>query len=118
MELLDLQRNHYDKLGHLFQGLVPTLVAREVILRVRVLARGGWLNFFLLCFALAVSAFYELIEWWVAVFSETAADAFLGTQGYVWDTQSDMAMALLGSLMGIIALGRCHDHQLRRSSSS
>jgi len=108
----DLQRNNYDKLGHLLQGLVPALVFREVLIRLRVLPVSGWLNLFLICFALAVSAGYELIEWGVALLSDTAAESFLGTQGYVWDTQSDMAMALAGALITVCALGRLHDRQL------
>lgn len=108
----DLKRNNYDKLGHLLQGLVPALAAREVVIRLRVLPVGGWLNLFIISFALAVSASYELIEWVVALLSETAADSFLGSQGDVWDTQSDMAMALAGALITVILLARFHDRQL------
>ncbi|MEL0084122.1 MAG: DUF2238 domain-containing protein [Gammaproteobacteria bacterium] len=110
----DWPRNNYDKLGHLLQGLVPALVAREIVLRLKVLPVGGWLNLFLVSFALAVSAFYELIEWGVALLSDAAADSFLGTQGYVWDTQSDMAMALLGALITVFLLSESHDRQLAR----
>lgn len=108
----DLKRNNYDKLGHLLQGLVPALAAREVVIRLRVLPVGSWLNLFIISFALAVSASYELIEWVVALLSETAADSFLGSQGDVWDTQSDMAMALAGALITVILLARFHDRQL------
>ena len=108
------QRNNYDKLGHLLQGLVPALVAREIVIRLKVLPLGGWLNLFLVSFALAVSAFYELIEWAVALLSGAAAESFLGTQGYVWDTQSDMAMALVGALITVFLLPELHDRQLAR----
>ncbi len=106
------QRNNYDKLGHFAQGFVPAMIAREVVIRLGVFARSGWPSFFIVCFCLAVSAFYELIEWWVALLSEQAADAFLGTQGYVWDTQSDMAWALTGAILALVLLGRWHDRQL------
>ncbi|MDF1819631.1 MAG: DUF2238 domain-containing protein [Immundisolibacteraceae bacterium] len=106
------QRNNYDKFGHLLQGLVPALVAREVLVRLSVVRSGRWLDLFVISLALAISAFYELIEWWVALLSDQAAESFLGTQGYVWDTQSDMAMALLGALMTILLLGKRHDRQL------
>ena len=111
-ELFDPPRNNYDKLGHLAQGFVPAIVAREVTIRLDVFKSAAWRNFFIVCFCLAVSAFYELIEWWVAVLSDEAADAFLGTQGYVWDTQSDMFLALLGALLALVLLGRLHDRQL------
>lgn len=107
------ERNNYDKLGHLAQGFVPAIIARELVIRFGVFARRGWRSFFIVCFALAVSAFYELIEWWVALLSGEAAEAFLGTQGYVWDTQSDMAWALSGAVIALILLGRVHDRQLQ-----
>ncbi len=105
-------RNNYDKLGHFAQGFVPALVARELIIRLQLINGAAWRNFFILCFCLAVSAFYELIEWWVALLSEKAAESFLGTQGYVWDTQSDMAWALFGASLALLSLGRWHDRQL------
>ena len=111
-EFFDPPRNKYDKLGHLAQGLVPAIIAREVTIRLRVFSSAAWRNFFIVCFCLAVSAFYELIEWWVALLSDEAADAFLGTQGYVWDTQSDMFLALIGAVLGLLLLGRLHDRQL------
>jgi putative membrane protein len=111
-DLFDPPRNNYDKLGHLAQGFVPAIVAREVTIRLQVFNSAAWRNFFVVCFCLAVSAFYELIEWWVALFSDEAADAFLGTQGYVWDTQSDMFLALIGAVLGLALLGRLHDRQL------
>ncbi|MBU1274888.1 MAG: DUF2238 domain-containing protein [Proteobacteria bacterium] len=108
----DLGRNNYDKVGHLAQGFIPAMVAREVLLRNRVVTRRGWLSFIVVSICLAISAFYELIEWWVAVFTGAAAEDFLGTQGYVWDTQSDMALCLLGSLLALLFLSRLHDRQL------
>ncbi|HUX63231.1 DUF2238 domain-containing protein [Sulfuricella sp.] len=110
------QRNNYDKLGHLAQGFVPAIVAREILLRNAVVASGKWLFFIVVCICLAISAFYELVEWWVALASEQAAEAFLGTQGYVWDTQSDMAYALLGTIAALALLSRMHDRQIRKLS--
>ncbi|MBC8210604.1 MAG: DUF2238 domain-containing protein [Gammaproteobacteria bacterium] len=112
-EWFGFERNNYDKLGHFMQGFVPALLAREILIRKQVMNGRGWLNLFVVCFSLAFSALYELIEWWVALASGENADAFLGTQGYVWDTQSDMGMALLGALLAIVLLARLHDRQLR-----
>ncbi|HET6592597.1 MAG TPA: DUF2238 domain-containing protein [Xanthomonadales bacterium] len=112
-DLVGGSRNNYDKLGHLAQGFVPALVAREVLVRLRVVSRRGWLGFVVVCICLAISAFYELLEWWVALLSEEAAEAFLGTQGYVWDTQSDMFFAMLGAIAGVVLLSRVHDRQLQ-----
>jgi len=106
-------RNNYDKLGHIAQGFVPAIVAREVLLRLRVVTRRGWLSVIVVSLCLAISAFYELIEWWVALLSDTAAEAFLGTQGYEWDTQSDMFLALVGAVAGLVLMSRVHDRQLR-----
>ncbi len=113
-ETFDLQRNNYDKLGHFAQGFVPAIVAREILIRKQVIPSAAWRNFFIVCFCLAFSAFYELLEWWVALLSDEAAEAFLGTQGYVWDTQSDMLLALLGAGAALIFLGGLHNQQLQR----
>lgn len=113
-EWLGHSRNNYDKLGHFAQGFIPALVTRELILRLALVNGRRWTHFFTVCICLAISAFYELIEWGVALLSGQAADAFLGTQGYVWDTQSDMAMALLGALTALFSLGRYHDRLLSR----
>lgn len=107
-------RNNYDKLGHLAQGFVPAMVARELLLRLGVLAKRSWLGFLVICICLAISAFYELIEWWVALLSSEAAESFLGTQGYVWDTQSDMLMALIGAVAALLMLSKLHDRQLAK----
>ncbi|MGH8221612.1 MAG: DUF2238 domain-containing protein [Woeseiaceae bacterium] len=112
-EAFDHGRNNYDKIGHLAQGFVPAIIARELVIRLRVFNSGRWRDFFIVSFCLGLSAFYELLEWLVAVLSEEAADAFLGTQGYVWDTQSDMALALIGAMAALLLLGRVHDRQLR-----
>jgi putative membrane protein len=113
-ELFGWQRNNYDKLGHLAQGFVPAIVAREILLRNAVVVSRGWLFFIVACICLAISALYELIEWGVALVSEQAADAFLGTQGYVWDTQSDMFYALIGAILALVLLSRAHDRQISR----
>jgi putative membrane protein len=107
-------RNNYDKLGHFAQGFVPAIIAREILVRLSVVKGRGWLNLFVISFCLAVSALYELVEWAVALISEEAAASFLGTQGYVWDTQSDMAMALFGAVVALLVLGRVHDRQIHR----
>lgn len=116
-DLVDGQRNNYDKLGHLMQGFVPAILAREILIRNRVVTRRGWLGFVVVSICLAISAFYELLEWWVALFSEEAAEAFLGTQGYVWDTQSDMFLALVGAVLAVVLLSRRHDQQLQHVRS-
>ena len=107
-------RNNYDKVGHFAQGFVPALIAREIIIRKGVINGAAWQAFFIVSFCLALSAFYELVEWWVALAAGGNAEAFLGTQGYVWDTQSDMAVALLGAILALLTLSRVHDRQLAR----
>ena len=113
-EEFGLARNNYDKLGHFAQGFVPAIVAREVLVRLGVVNGARWRAFLVVCVCLAISAFYELIEWWVALLSAQAAESFLGTQGYVWDTQSDMLWALSGATLALLLLGRAHDRQLTR----
>jgi len=107
-------RNNYDKVGHFFQGFVPALLAREILIRKNIVNGKVWLKVFIVSICLAFSAFYELIEWWVALASGEDAEAFLGTQGYIWDTQSDMAFALVGALSSIIFLSQWHDKQLQK----
>ena len=111
-EWTDGTRNNYDKLGHFAQGFVPAMIARELFLRLGVVNGAGWRAFLIVAFCLGFSAFYELIEWWVALLSNEAAEAFLGTQGYAWDTQSDMAWAGFGAMLALATLGRWHDRQL------
>jgi putative membrane protein len=105
-------RNHYDRIGHFAQGFVPAILAREILLRRRVVQGRGWLFFLVTCVCLAFSAFYELVEWWTAEATGAAATAFLGTQGDPWDTQWDMFFALTGALVSQLLLGRAHDRQL------
>jgi putative membrane protein len=113
-ELIGSGRNNYDKLGHFAQGFIPALVAREILIRNAVISTATWRNFFIVSFCLGFSAFYELIEWWVAELSGESAEAFLGTQGYVWDTQSDMFYAMIGAISALILLGKVHDKQLAK----
>ena len=109
----DLTRNNYDKVGHFAQGFIPAMVAREIMIRKQVVLVRSWLAFLVVCFCLAFSAIYELIEWFVAVVTGHSAEAFLGTQGYIWDTQSDMAFALVGAVTALLLLSRWHDRQLQ-----
>lgn len=111
-----LTRNPYDRIGHVMQGLVPTLVAREILLRAGYLTSRRMTDFLSGCVALAVSAFYELIEWWVALALGMGAQDFLGTQGDSWDTQADMFCALLGAVAAIVVFAGWHDRQIRRTS--
>ena len=111
-DLLHLARNPYDKLGHLMQGFVPALVAREILLRGGHVAGRGWAAFLSGCVALAISACYELLEWWAALAMGQGADEFLGTQGDPWDTQSDMFMALIGAAIALAFFARLHDRRM------
>lgn len=112
-ELFNQDRNNYDKIGHFAQGFIPAIIAREIIIRKNIIIKN-WRNFFIICFCLGFSAFYELIEWWVAIFTNEVANDFLGTQGYIWDTQSDMAWALFGSILALLSLSKYHDIQLNK----
>ena len=108
----DLARNHYDRIGHVAQGFVPAMIAREILLRRSPLVRGKWLFFLVLCVCMFVSVFYEFIEWWTALIAEGASIEFLGTQGDVWDTQWDMFLGFCGAILGQVLLARVHDRQL------
>jgi putative membrane protein len=112
-DLLDLSRNPYDKIGHFFQGFVPALVAREILVRGRYVRGGKMLAFIVVCVVLAISATYELIEWAAALALGQGADEFLGTQGDPWDTQSDMFFALIGAVTALLSLSALHDRQLK-----
>ncbi|SFD24050.1 DUF2238 domain-containing protein [Clostridium uliginosum] len=114
-DYLNLSRNYYDRLGHFAQGFVPAMISREILLRKSSLKRGKLLFFLIICICLAISASYELIEWVVAEATGSAADAFLGTQGDVWDTQWDMFFALLGAICSLLGLSRLHDSFLYRA---
>ena len=111
-DLFDLSRNPYDRLGHFAQGFIPAVLLREVLIRRSPLRGSRWLAPLVVCGCLAFSAFFEMIEWWAAVLGGSAADAFLGTQGDVWDTQWDMFLALIGAVLSLALLSRYHDRQL------
>lgn len=107
-----LTRNHYDRLGHFFQGVVPAMLGREILLRTSPLQRGKWLFFLLCCVSLAISACYEFIEWWTVLINDQTTESFLGTQGDIWDAQWDMFLALCGSIIAQLTLARSQDRQL------
>lgn len=111
-DTFDLSRNYYDRLGHFMQGFIPAMIAREIIIRNKVINKKKYLSFIVICICLAISASYELIEFVVAKLTGNAADAFLGTQGDVWDTQWDMLMALIGSVTALSLFSRYHDKKL------
>ena len=114
-EMFRLERNNFDKLGHFMQGFEPAILARELLIRLHIVKPSRrWLNFIVISIVLAFSAFYELIEWWVALATGEGAEAFLGTQGYVWDTQSDMMFALIGGIIALSILSRIHDKEIAR----
>ena len=117
-EWFGFARNHYDRIGHFVQGFVPALVAREILIRRSPLRGTRWLPFLVICFCLAFSALYELIEFWTALATGEQAEAFLGTQGDPWDTQWDMMLALIGAIMALMFFSRLHDRQLRRAGVS
>jgi putative membrane protein len=114
-DAFDLARNPYDRLGHFVQGFVPAIIAREILLRCTPLKRGRWLFFIVVCICLAISACYEFMEWWAALIGGGSAEAFLGTQGDVWDTQWDMFLAMLGAMTSLLALSSLHDRAMARS---
>lgn len=111
-------RNNYDKLGHFAQGFIPALIARELLMRLKVVRGRVWVGFLVVCIALAISAFYELVEWWTALLTGESAEAFLGTQGYAWDTQSDMGWALMGSVIAVLFFSKYHDKRMTRLTGS
>jgi len=110
-DLFDLARNHYDRVGHLAQGFIPAILVREILVRTSPLKSGKWLFFMVVCVCLALSAFYEFIEWWAALLGGIAAQDFLGTQGDVWDTQWDMFLAFIGSILAQVFLSKVHDRE-------
>ena len=117
-EVFGFARNHYDRLGHLAQGFVPAILAREILLRRTPLVPGGWLFLLVVSVCLAFSAFYEMLEWWTALLGGIAATDFLGTQGDVWDTQWDMFLAGVGAAAALLLLSRLHDRQLARFAAA
>lgn len=116
-DLFHLARNHYDRLGHLAQGFVPAILAREILLRRSPLRPGKWLFFLVTCVCISISVAYEFIEWWTAVAIGASADAFLATQGDPWDTQWDMFFAMTGALAAQLLLSRWHDRQMKKVES-
>jgi putative membrane protein len=106
-------RNEYDRVGHFLQGFVPAIIARELFVRLNILQRKKWMPFLIICVCLAISAFYELVEWWMALGTGSAANDFIGSQGDIWDTQADMAMALIGAICALLFLSAWHDRALR-----
>jgi len=115
-DALDLARNHYDRVGHFAQGFVPVIVAREVLVRASPLGTGGWLAFLSVCVVLSASAFYEFVEWWVALIVGVGAESFLGTQGDPWDTQWDMFLCMSGAIVSLALLSRRHDRELAEAA--
>lgn len=113
-EVLNQSRNNYDKVGHFAQGLVPAMIIRELFIRKKVIGNPSFFNFIIVSICLAISAAYEWIEWWVSLATGDGGDAFLGTQGYVWDTQSDMLFATIGAIVGLILFSRIQDKQLEK----
>lgn len=111
-EVFEQSRNNYDKVGHFAQGFIPAMIARELLIRLDVVRKKSWIPFFVVCICLAISAFYEFIEWWVAVLSGDGAEDFLGMQGYVWDTQSDMFCAMIGAICMLIFFSKLQDKQI------
>lgn len=109
-------RNNYDKIGHFIQGFSPALIAREILIRKKVLNKKSWLFFIVICIVLAISAFYELIEWVISVFSGESGDSFLGTQGYIWDTQTDIFTAMIGGLVALLFFSKLHDKKIHKKS--
>ena len=115
-DIFHQSRNNYDKIGHLAQGFVPALIIRELFVRKQIINKKGWLPFITVSICMAISLTYELFEWLIAVLSGEAGDSFLGTQGYIWDTQSDMLFATIGAILALVLLSKLHDKQLRRIS--
>lgn len=116
-EILNLSRNYYDRLGHFAQGFIPAIIAREIILRKKIIENKKWLFFIIVFVILGFSAFYEFIEWWASLLAGEAADAFLATQGDVWDTQWDMFMCFIGSILSLLFLSRMHDKSMKKINS-
>lgn len=113
-EYFNQSRNNYDKIGHFAQGFIPAMIARELFIRKEIIKRGTWLSILTICFCISISVLYEFLEWFVAIASGQSAEAFLGTQGYVWDTQSDMLFAFIGAFTMIILFSKLHDKQIEK----
>ncbi len=113
-DIFNFSRNNYDKIGHFAQGFIPAMITRELLIRKNVLNKKSWLNFIIVSICLAISAAYEFIEWFISLQTGEAGDSFLGTQGYIWDTQSDMLFATIGAIVAIITMSKIHDKQLSK----
>ncbi len=113
-EAFNQSRNNYDKIGHFAQGFVPAMIARELLIRKNVIEKKNWLHFIVVCIALAISAAYEFIEWGVSIGTGEGGDSFLGTQGYIWDTQSDMLYATVGAITALVLLSKYHNKQIEQ----
>ena len=113
-EVFGFERNNYDKVGHFMQGFVPAFIARELLVRLKVVNGKNWLKYIVVSICLAISAFYEFVEWGVSIATGESADSFLGTQGYVWDTQSDMLYATLGAIIAVSVFSRLHDMSMNK----
>lgn len=113
-EAFDLSRNNYDKVGHFAQGFIPAMIIRELFIRKNIVTNKKWLNFIVVCICLSFSAVYEFLEWWIALLSGENADAFLGTQGYIWDTQSDMFYATIGAITMLFLLAKKQDKNISK----
>ena len=116
--MLHQSRNNYDKVGHFAQGFIPAMIVREMFIRQEIVKKGMWLSFLTVCTCVTVSAFYEFLEWFVAIVSGQSAESFLGTQGDIWDTQSDMLFALIGAFCMIIFLSRVQDKQILKMNTA
>jgi putative membrane protein len=116
-DIFHQSRNNYDKVGHFAQGIVPALIVREIFIRNDVVKKGFWLSFLTVCVCVTISAFYEFLEWLVAVASGESAESFLGTQGYVWDTQSDMLFATIGAILMLLLLSKFQDKQIEKAGN-
>lgn len=111
-EVFHQSRNNFDKVGHFAQGFVPAMIVREIFIRKEIVKKGAWLLFLTICVCLSISVLYEFIEWFVAIATGESADSFLGTQGYVWDTQSDMLFAAIGAISMTVLFSRIHDKKI------
>lgn len=117
-DVFEQSRNNYDKVGHFAQGFIPAMITRELLIRLNVIHKKSWIPFLVVCICLAISAFYEFIEWWVAILSGDGAEDFLGMQGYVWDTQSDMFCAMIGAICMLVFFSKLQDKQIRKMEVS
>lgn len=117
-ETFHQSRNNYDKVGHFAQGFIPAMIVRELFVRKNIISTKGWLNFLVVCVCVSISAFYEFLEWFVAEMTGESADAFLGTQGYAWDTQSDILYATMGAITMLILFSKIQDRQMKSLKSS